>query len=170
LTTLLHDRHGDTYAVVGEREVYAIRSRVFRLWLSAKYYAEHRKSPSGSALTQAIQTLEGIALHDSPLESVHLRVAEHDGAIYYDLADRDRRIVRVTVSGWQVIDATSAPVRFVRPATMMPLPVPERCGSIDALRSCVSLRSDDDFVLLLAWLVSVPPGPRSPEPPPTASR
>ena len=44
---------------------------------------------------------------------------------------------------------------------MLPLPVPERGGSIDALRSYLNLSNRDDFVLVVAWLLAAlrPRGP-----------
>jgi len=37
---------------------------------------------------------------------------------------------------------------------MLPLPVPERGGSIDALRSFLNLSNQNDFVLIVAWLLA----------------
>ena len=37
---------------------------------------------------------------------------------------------------------------------MLPLPVPERGGSIEVLRSFVNLSSQNEFVLIVAWLLA----------------
>jgi hypothetical protein len=37
---------------------------------------------------------------------------------------------------------------------MLPLPVPERSGSIEALRSFLNLSNQNDFVLVVAWLLA----------------
>src|SRR4051812_3384580 len=44
---------------------------------------------------------------------------------------------------------------------MLPLPVPERGGSIDSLRPFLNLSSQNDFVLVVAWLCAAlrPSGP-----------
>ena len=55
------------------------------------------------------------------------------GHIYLDLADEHWRAVVIGPEGWRVIGCP--PVRFRRPAGMLPLPVPERGGSIEALGS-----------------------------------
>jgi hypothetical protein len=53
------------------------------------------------------------------------------------------------------------PVRFRRSPGMLPLPLPERGGSIAALRSNLNLSNHEDFVLVVAWLLAAlrPRGP-----------
>jgi hypothetical protein len=53
------------------------------------------------------------------------------------------------------------PVRFRRPAGILPLPVPARGGSIEALWPLLNLSSRSDFVLVVAWLLATlrPDGP-----------
>ena len=78
--------------------------------------------------------------------------AEHDGRIYLDLADDRWRAVEIGPDGWQVI--TCPPVRFRRAAGMLPLPMPMRGGSIEALTSFFNLPTRSDFVLVVAWLLA----------------
>jgi len=103
--------------------------------------------------------LEARAQFDGPERLVHLRVAEHEGALYLDLADDHWRAVEATPAGWQVISAP--PVRFRRSPGLLPLPAPQRSGSILALQSLLNLASYDDFILLVAWLLAAlrPMGP-----------
>src|SRR5690606_33360793 len=53
------------------------------------------------------------------------------------------------------------PVRFRRPRGLLPLPAPRRGTSIDKLRPFVNVASDNDWRLLVAWLVMAlrPTGP-----------
>jgi hypothetical protein len=37
---------------------------------------------------------------------------------------------------------------------MLPLPVPERGGSIEALQPFLNLSNQNDFVLVVAWLLA----------------
>ena len=67
-----------------------------------------------------------------PDGSAHLRVAERAGSIYLDLADDQWRAVEAASDGWRVI--SKPPVRFRRPPGLLPLPPPQRGGSLDALR------------------------------------
>jgi hypothetical protein len=103
--------------------------------------------------------LEARAQFGAPERSIHTRIAEHAGHIYLDLADAQWRAVEIGPNGWRV--NRSPPVRFRRPAGMLPLPVPELGGSIEALGSLLNPSSRSDFVLLVAWLLAVlrPRGP-----------
>src|SRR5262249_53949354 len=53
------------------------------------------------------------------------------------------------------------PVRFRRPRGLIELPRPVAGGSLHELRRFVNVQDDDDFALLLAWLVAAarPSGP-----------
>jgi hypothetical protein len=79
-------------------------------------------------------------------------VAEHSGRLYLDLADEHWRAVAIGPDGWQVLGCP--PVRFRRPSGVLPLPVPERGGSIEALRPFLNLSNQQDFVLIVAWLLA----------------
>src|SRR5207248_10664145 len=96
---------------------------------------------------------------DGPERVVHLRVAEHEGPIYLDLADTRWRAVEVTATGWQIVSAP--PLRFRRAPGLLALPAPQRGGSILALQSLLNLASYDDLILVVAWLLAAlrPTGP-----------
>jgi hypothetical protein len=51
-----------------------------------------------------------------------------------------------------VIDAP--PIRFRRAAGMLPLPIPVGGGSIKELRPFLNVQSDDEFVLVVAWILA----------------
>jgi hypothetical protein len=71
----------------------------------------------------------------SALFIFYLRVAEHDGRIYLDLAAERWRAVEIGPDGWQVVSCP--PVRFRRAAGLLPLPI--RGGSLEALNSFFNL-------------------------------
>jgi hypothetical protein len=88
---------------------------------------------------------------DAPVDDVHVGVALADGRVFIDLADNRGRAVEIGPDGWKVID--TAPVHFVRPASLRALPEPEKGGSIEDLRSLINVADDGDFVLIVAWLL-----------------
>jgi hypothetical protein len=153
-TSLFHDPNGTAFAdlkIDGHRETWPIRSRQFRHWLRRRYY-EETGTASTETIRSAVDLLEARAQFDAPERTVHIRVAEHDGCTYLDLADKDWRAVQIGPDGWQVV--TSPPVRFRRATGMLPLPIPQRGGSIESLAAFLNLPAPDEFVLIVAWLLA----------------
>ena len=152
---LFHTPMGAAFAdltINGQRQTWAIRSKTFRAWLRRSHYETTGTALDGASIRSALDLLEARALFDSPERAVHVRVAEHAGHIYLDLGDERWRAVEIGPDGWRVIGFP--PVRFRRPAGMLPIPAPERGGSIDELASLLNLSSRDDFVLIVAWLLA----------------
>ncbi len=159
---LFHTADGTAFAdlmIDGHRETWPVRSTRLRSWLRRKYYEATGAAPGAGAISSALNLLEARAQFDAPRRTVYLRVAEHDGRIYLDLADDCWRAVEIGPDGWQVI--TCPPIRFRRAAGMLPLPMPRRGGSIGALASFFNLPNRNDFVLVVAWLLAAlrPGGP-----------
>ncbi|MGD9690826.1 MAG: hypothetical protein AB7K52_14240 [Phycisphaerales bacterium] len=156
---LFHTPGGDDSAgyaslsVEGHRETWALNSRTFKRWLSREFYLQEEAVPSGQALADAINVLTAKALHEGPEYAVHLRTAEHEGAIWLDLCDTKWRAVKVTAGGWTV-EERDIPVRFVRKRGMLPLPIPVAGGSISLFRNVVNLPSDDQWILAVSWLIA----------------
>ena len=88
----------------------------------------------------------------APQLDVHIRVAEHDGTLYVDLADDAWRAVEIDKGGWRLVE--NPPVRFRRAAGVQPLPTPAAGGSVETLRTFLNV-SSDDFVLVVAWALAV---------------
>ncbi len=80
------------------------------------------------------------ALFDGPALPVAVRVAEHGGAYYLDLADPEWDAVRIGPDGWQIV--ASPPVRFIRPRGVLALPEPVTGGPVDELRDLINIGDD----------------------------
>ena len=152
---LFHTPSGVAFAdfiTEGHRETWPIRSKRFRTWLRRCYYHATGSAPSAAAIRSALDLLEARAQFDGPERAVNTRVAEHAGRLYLDLADEHWRAVAIGPDGWRVLGCP--PVRFRRAPGMLPLPVPERGGSIEALQSFLNLSNQNEFVLVVAWLLA----------------
>ncbi|MEO1226227.1 MAG: hypothetical protein AAFX92_18555 [Pseudomonadota bacterium] len=148
-----------TVPVAGHREHYAVREARFENWLTQIAFKGTGQAPSGQSLEEARRTLSAIAQLGGTHE-VKVRVAIVDGALHIDMGDDARRVIKVTAyDGWDIVE--EAPVKFVRGANMRALPEPERGEAIDLLRPFVNAATEDDFVLLVGWLVAA----YRPEPP-----
>jgi hypothetical protein len=152
---LFHSPDGTGFADLhtnGHRETWPIRSKGFRRWLARRFYDATQGAPSSEALASALNVIEAKAHFDAPEREVCVRVAGLNGRLYLDLGDASWRAVEIDVTGWWVID--NPPVRFRRAAGMQPLPMPVRGGSVEALRSFLNLKTDTDFVLVVAWTLA----------------
>jgi hypothetical protein len=134
----------------GHRETWPIRSQRFRTWLRRRHYEATRTALSAAEIRSTLDLFEAHAQFDGPEREVHVRLAEHEGHIYLDLADECWRAVEIGPEGWRVIG--SPPVRFRRAA--LPLPEPQAGGSIEALASFLNLPGRSEFVLVVAWLLA----------------
>src|SRR6266446_5309132 len=152
---LFHTAAGTAFAdllVDGHRETWPIRSKRFRTWLRRRHYEATRTAASAAAINSALDLFEAQAQFEGPERAVHIRLAEHAGHIYLDLADEHWRAVDIGPDGWRVIGCP--PVRFRRPPGMLSLPVPQDGGSIESINAFLNLANRDDFVLIVAWLLA----------------
>ena len=159
---LFHTAAGDSYITIrvnGHREHHPLGSRGSRDYLTRIFYLETGRAPNAAALQDATATLSGIGRFDGSEHEVHVRVAGANDRIYLDLGDPSHRAVEIASTGWQVV--ADPPVRFRRPRGVLPLPAPERGGSIADLRRFVNVATDGDFVLLVMWELAAfrPRGP-----------
>jgi len=129
---LFHASDGNSFAdliIDGHRETWPLRSKRFGAWLGQQYYERTWDAPSPAALNAALNVLEAQAQLDGPQRNVSVRLAEHDGLIYLDLADEFWRCIEIGANGWRI--AEDPPIRFRRSAGMQPRPLPLRGGSIE---------------------------------------
>ncbi len=152
---LFQTPQGDAYArlPIGQHwENWAVRSRTFSRWLVREFHRALDKPPGATALQGAIAVLEARAQFDSPEVPIWVRLAEHDDRIYVDLCNRSWEAVEISPDGWRVV--SDPPVRFRRAKGMRPLVRPTRGRSVLLLRKFINIGDDDNWILLLAWLVA----------------
>ena len=137
------DRPGIALMFKGARD--ALRST-----LAKEFRQRHGKTPSATALADAMMALQGEALDADP-EPVHLRVARHGDGIVIDLGRQDGQVVLVRPASWEVLDRS--PVIFRRTVLAGELPLPERGGDVEQLHDLLNVNTDT-FPLVLAWLVA----------------
>lgn len=139
--------------VNGHRETWPVRSKGFRRWLARRFFEATSGAPNSEALQSALNVLEAKAHFDGPEREVHIRIGVLDDKLYLDLGDEAWRAVEIDSDGWRVVD--EPPVRFRRAAGMKALPTPLPGGSIETLRQFLNFRSDNDFILVVAWALAV---------------
>jgi hypothetical protein len=152
---LFHTPDSTAYAdldINGHRETWPIRAKGFRRWLARRFFEVTQGAANSEASQSALNVIEAKAHFDAPERIVHVRTGGLDGKLYLDLSDKEWRAVEIDATGWRVMD--NPPVRFRRAAGMQPLPTPLPDGSVEALRSFLNVKSEADFVLVVAWIVA----------------
>jgi hypothetical protein len=152
-----HDERGDGYAAVTDknfRVTLRLRSKAFRGWLTGTFYKTAGRAAGRDALSTALDILEAKATYDSPRRELFNRFGMHEGAIFIDLADERWRAVKVTATGWEILDRP--PVMFRRYTHQQALPDPAGGGKLSDIHRHLAIRSNDDKYLLEAYLVACP--------------
>jgi hypothetical protein len=151
---LFHNPEGLAYATTKDKphQTFALRRKAAKQYLSRLFYVREKVAPGTDSVHTAINTLEGIANYDAPEYPVATRLAEHEGKIYLDLGGPEWNAVEIGPDGWQVVD--DPPVKFQRSRGMLALPVPARDGSLDEVRRLLNVAKDEDWRLLVGWLVA----------------
>lgn len=160
---LWHTPQKDTFATIstnGHQEHWPLESAYFREFLSYQHYQSEGKMLSQSALEDQRRMFFGKAIFDGEQHPVFNRIGEIGRTLYVDLGTPDWSAVAVTAEGWEVIKHPTA--RFRRAVSQQQLPLPcHGKGNIDLLRPFVNVATEDDFRMLVAWLVGCfhPRGP-----------
>ncbi|MBF7084187.1 bifunctional DNA primase/polymerase [Desulfallas sp. Bu1-1] len=153
---LFHDDLQEPFALVevdGHGEIWPLKSKFFKRWLKYQFYKQAGKSPTSDAVNQALGVIEGKACFEGPEHKLNLRVAEHNNAFWYDLADNQWRAVKITPDGWRIVDRP--PILFRRHKNTAPQVEPrEARDGIWRLLDFVNLKNKADKYLLAVYIVT----------------
>ena len=163
-TELFHDAGGNGYATVeidNHQETWPLKSQRFGQWLLRRFYVDTGKAPGAQALTDTRATIKARAMFEGQTRSVSRRIARRQDTIYLDLCNERWEVIEITAAGWKTLPSDAAPVKFLRQDNAASLPYPENTGTVESLRSLLNVKSQEDFRLLIAWLVGTlnPDGP-----------
>jgi hypothetical protein len=165
---LFHTPDGEAYARTrkgeGHCENLAIRSKDFRMSVIDEARRKFKSAPSRSVVETVLDTLEAAANTQGAEHKVDYRYARIGDEIYIDLGTPNWDMLRVTPRGWKVItdsqgrNITQPKVWFVRHKNMAALPYPSNTPNILALRSLINIGSEEDWRLVVAWLIAAMSG------------
>jgi hypothetical protein len=151
---------------------FPIRSRAFRDWFYAQYYADHETVPSAHAFSHAVHHLSAQAARDH--RTTHVRVAMRvdfrsestaPEKVLIDLADSAGQYIEITPTGWTLTNARG--VTFETSSSSYPLIAPEPAGPgdtpLETLRATLNLGApgSTSWRRVLAWILAAlrPGGP-----------
>jgi hypothetical protein len=163
------DAFADVKVTVDDREcraTYRVGSSDFARWLVGVNLKGTGKGATASTIRDVQATLDAKAVHDGPVQEVHVRVAPsaRGDVAYLDLGDETYKTVAISARGWKLV--ADCPARFTRPRGLWPLPQPNREYGLDGVKHLDSLWKyanvrQEDRPLVLAWLLAAlrPHGP-----------
>src|SRR3989344_3187123 len=150
---LFRDEHRTAFVrlpIGDHKEIWPCKSSQFKFWLAKTFYERFgRKALSGNTISTALNVLLGKAAFDGREYKLHNRVAEPDGALWYDLGDQKWRAVRITAEGWNIVD--DAPILFRRYRHQQTQPDPVAGGGIKDVLRFVDVTNEEPKVLLLGF-------------------
>jgi len=144
---------GETFALPknGPKVVATLRGNKTSLrgQLARTYFHKYQKAAPQQALADALLVLDGLAQEADPVE-LHLRVAQHDDALWLDLGDQTGRAIEITADGWSIAEP---PVLFKRTVLMSSLPEPVSGGTLNDLWTWLNV-TEADRPLVIAWIIA----------------
>jgi len=143
IEVLFKDQLNEGFASVFIKDHYEIiplRCSRFKKFLSKIYYENTNKVVNTESINNVLSILQAKAEFGDLQYSLSLRVAEHDGNIYYDLTNEKHQIIEISKSGnWKLIDKSPIPLFKRYNQTPQDLPsVYKNLGEIDPLDDFIS--------------------------------
>lgn len=152
---LFHNDLEESFAAIqlqDHTEIWKLKSKKFKNWLIHKFYNEQGTAPKNEWITQALSVLEMKASFEGKNHNLQLRVADHEGAFYYDLADQQWRVVRITPEGCSLVRPKQ--MLFYRNNNMNQQVVPDFQGDLQLLLKHIKISDEQDIILLLVYIVT----------------
>ena len=155
---LFHDEQTEAHisiSISDHQEILALknRSKAIRRWLTKEYWAKYKKAIGSDIVNEAIAVLEGRACFDGPLFELHNRLAWHEGNLWYDMANDKWQAIKITDTGWEVVD--NPPILFHRYTHSLAQVKPSvENGDIRLLFKYINVTDPDQQLLLLIFLIS----------------
>jgi hypothetical protein len=97
-------------AISGRLEILRVESNAFRRYLIKLYYDSEKKIIGSEAVKNVVGILQANAEYGGATFPLSLRVAWHNGDIYYDLTNDSWQCVKITKDGWELLDKTPIPM------------------------------------------------------------
>lgn len=158
VTAFVGQDTGDIYTrypnADGRFEIIGLESKKFKSWLTAKFLMARGVECYESDIKSCLRLLEALAWQSDPIK-IYTRWAHVENDIFLDLNDSERHVIHISAAGSEVIADAECPIWFHRPHGMKALPTPERGDGWAMLRRFMNV-SDDDFSLVLCWLITAP--------------
>ena len=151
---LIHGDDGTPYAefeVDGRKRLCPVDSSASHSILQDRFFEKYNSLPDKKALEPVISRLCFLAKKKERTK-VFTRIARDGDSVVIDLGNQSYDCLVVDREGWRI--SYPPPLKFARPPGMLPLPYPQPGGELSTFKGLLNLESEDDFIILLSFLVS----------------
>lgn len=148
---LLLNQFGEAYIAFSPVSyvAYKIDSEKIKQQLCSLYWSKNHKTVKSESVSNAIATLEGLAMEKNNRQHIYNRVAKVDDTIYYDLINQNQ-IIKITSQGWSL--ETTCPAYFTRYSHQKPQVIPDRGGKLEDIFQLLNLKNKASKVLICTYL------------------
>jgi putative DNA primase/helicase len=132
----------------------------FKRLLAYEYFQAKGKTPAAAKLDDLSRQYIGQALFEGETHPVFFRMGQTDEGFALALGGADWSVIDIDADGWR--ERPMGSPRFRRSPGMAALPRPAPQGAdLECLRPFMNVRNDDDFKLIVGWLLGAlrPEGP-----------
>lgn len=155
-----HNWEGEAYAVVpsgNHREILKIKDKKFKRFIQREYYLKKKLAPGKEAIIEALEIAEMKGMYEGEERILEQRVAMTDNnEFFYDLADSDFRVVKITRD--ECVVSSDLSVNFVRNASMKPQVMPDLTVEpdqlMDLLKQYIRIKKEEDYYLFIVYLIT----------------
>jgi hypothetical protein len=155
------DQFGTPYAAVKIREhieTLPLKDSRFRNWLCRIYYISEGNVLNSETVSNVLNILNAKAEFEGNARTLSLRVAsvqEEPFTIYYDLANKEWQVVKITPTGWSI---EKSPIIFRRHKSQQPQVYPSKGYSpdvFDRFMDLMNIKGKDETLLEKGYIVSL---------------
>ena len=164
IDVLFKDQHNDGLATVSinsHYEVVPLTSSRFTRLLAKTYHDNTGKFANNESIKNVVNTLQAKAEFGDTQYPLSLRVAKHEGDIYYDLTNERHQAVKISQNGrWEVIDKTPVPLfsRYNQTPQALPFADPlsddEQDPLEDFLSKLTNIKDEETRLIVKVALIS----------------
>lgn len=136
------------YPVGDHMEIWPINSRRFKYYLFklGRELSKNYNIPSKESINSACSYIEAITFEQSE-KRLNNRVAEYDGAFWYDLSNPEWEVIKITDKNWEII--TNPPTILRRETHQQPQLYPVKDGDPWRFFDFVNVPSDKKLLVLV---------------------
>ncbi|HWQ96459.1 MAG TPA: hypothetical protein VN368_03695, partial [Candidatus Methylomirabilis sp.] len=151
---LFHDSYKEAHARIKvdneHHTILSTKSKDFKRWLANECYKDTGESPTTSAITDALNTIEGKAVFNGEMHDLQVRACMKNGVLWYDIGNNEA--VKITPGHVELIK--DVPTLFKQYQHMKAYDNVVLEGDAKKLLDFVNIKRENDKILFMTIAIS----------------